>query len=113
MIRSTRVFVNIKATYTIKTSTYSCEVLDLSMEGLKIGTRQILEAGDLLKITLDLESRTIMFFCVVKNKGENSGEYGIRIEELHPEDKIVLDDFLLKFMIRSNLDLTEEFKPNP
>jgi hypothetical protein len=108
MIRSTRIIVSIKSTYTLNESTYSCEITDLSLEGLKIRTRQILEVGDLLKISLSLEGKDVVFFCVIKNKGEREGEYGLRIEELHPEDKTTYEEYMLKSFITSNIPPTEQ-----
>ncbi|NPV01677.1 MAG: PilZ domain-containing protein [Brevinematales bacterium] len=107
MIRSTRILVNLNSTYTINDSTYPCEVIDISLEGLKIGTRQILEVEDLLKISLNIEGKNVVFFCRIKNKGDSEGEYGLRIEELHPEDKAAYEDYMLRFFINSKTPPTE------
>lgn len=107
MLRSTRVLVNLRSTYTIKDSTYACEILDLSLEGLKIRTRQIMEVNDLLKISLSLEGKDVVFFCLIRNKGENEGEYGLRIEELHPDDKAAYEEYMMRFFVSSKVPPTE------
>lgn len=95
MFRYTRLDVDIDASYTFRNNTYECEILDISMEGVRIRSRQILDTGDLLKVTLILDGKTVVFFSIIKNKNERESSYGLKIEELHPESRQILDDFLV------------------
>lgn len=109
MIRPTRILVNIKATYTLRESEYPCEIEDLSMSGLCIRTRQILEVGDLLRISLLLESNQIVFFTVIRNKDLKELCYGLEIEEMSNAAHEILDDFLKRMFEERNKEPTEEY----
>lgn len=86
--------VNYPAKYTFKESTYDCEIIELSETDFVITAKQVFYTGDVLKINVDLDEEAIEFIGKIAKVNPNASVL-LEIEEIRPDDKDILSDFVL------------------
>ncbi|MEJ5284265.1 MAG: PilZ domain-containing protein [Brevinematia bacterium] len=108
--RATRIPVNIKAVYYLKSSQGEGRIVDISTGGIGMEVRQIFVPGDLVRIVFRIPDQTnaeIDFWGIVRNVTGNL--VGINFEEISNENREKIDKYVANLLLQSGRGAKESY----
>lgn len=108
-LRPTRVQVRAEATYYLKGSEAKGLIVDISEGGIGMEVKQIVVAGDLIRVKFNTDSGyTIDFWGIVRNVTGNF--IGIKYEEISNESRKQIDNYVTDLLRSRGLSKREFFE---